>query len=92
MALIKEIVTWGSALFALVAALLWAFASFQKVRALSEEGLEKRFRDSLIPMQIIETNGNVDILDTAARQTYWNGWAALAASIAAILQALSLIL
>jgi hypothetical protein len=31
----------------------------------------------------------IDILKTAARQTYWNGWAALAAAAAALAQAVA---
>lgn len=83
----KSLLVFVAAAFGLIAAVLWALASYQRVRHDPKEVDEQ----GLHPFAIVETKGNVDVLKTADRQTRWNGWAALAASIAAAAQAASLL-
>jgi hypothetical protein len=69
--------------FGLAAAGLWIFASFQYVEP--ETGSPFESQDTLI--SVVDRGGRVvDVIATAARQTYWNGMAALAAAGAAICQ------
>jgi hypothetical protein len=72
-----------AAIFSVVAAVLWTFASYQKVSVSDNERDETGMR----PFRLIRTDGadRTDILmKTSERQTFWNGWAALAAAIAAL--------
>ena len=71
-----------AAIFSVVAAVLWTFASYQKVSVSDNERDEAGMR----PFRLIRTDGadRTDILKTSERQTFWNGWAALAAAIAAL--------
>lgn len=74
-----------AAVLGLTAAFLWLKSTLVKV-PLSEE----RDADGMIPFSISEDG--VDILATAARQTWWNKWAACSASIAAIVQSVVLLI
>jgi len=80
--IVRVLLTWGPAIFGLVAAALWVFASFQKV----DFDPEERDEDGLKAAATTEKQGRrtIDILKTAKRQTRWNKWAALASVIAAI--------
>jgi hypothetical protein len=80
----KSLAEWSAIFFGFLAAALWAYASFQKVE---NDPTDKSAK-------FIEHTGSraIDVLATARRQTYWNGWAALAASLAALSQALTLVL
>jgi hypothetical protein len=72
-----------AAFFGLAAAVLWIFASYQRVAPETKSRFESQ--DALI--SIFDHNGRpVDVIATAARQTYWNGLAALAAAGAALCQ------
>jgi hypothetical protein len=53
---------------------------------------ERRDEDGMYPLALTEGNGGrrIDVLRTAASQTYWNGWAAMAAAIAAAANAVAL--
>jgi hypothetical protein len=86
----KEIVGWAGAGFALAAAILWFSASHQKVDHDPNETDEQ----GAYPFAITERVGKrtIDIMKTAASQTKLNGWAALAAAVAAALQTILLIL
>ena len=77
-----EILTWMAAAFGCGAALLWFKATVVTVIADSNSN----------EFQITEEKGGkrVDVLETADRQTWWNRWAAAAASIAALCQAAAL--
>jgi len=85
----RSVLTALAALLGFVSAALWAFASFQTVAP--DDGVHDAA--GLQPLRIIETEGRraTDILATAKRQTFWNGWAAGAAAAAAAAQALSLL-
>lgn len=71
-----------AAAFGCGAALLWFKATVVTVIADSNSN----------EFQITEEKGGkrVDVLETADRQTWWNRWAAAAASIAALCQAAAL--
>jgi hypothetical protein len=72
-----------AAVFGLIAAGLWIFASYQHVVPETKGPFESQ--DFLIAT--VDHNGRrSDVIATAARQTYWNGWAALASAVAAICQ------
>jgi hypothetical protein len=83
---IKGVASAASVVLGLIAALLWLFASYQTVRPST-----KPDENGMYPMQIIEIHDSgkrVDVLATAKRQTFWNAWAALSASLAAFCQVL----
>jgi hypothetical protein len=69
-------------------ALLWMVASLRKV----DFDPEQRDEVGMSPMAITEVGGGrtTDVLRTAAMQTYWNGWAATAAAVAAAANAVAL--
>jgi hypothetical protein len=74
----------------LIAAVLWAFASLQKVPFDPDEVDEH----GMHPFAMTDTvrGRTIDVLKTADRQTRWNAYAAMSASIAAACQAASLLL
>lgn len=83
----REALQWLSISFGAIAAVLWLFASIQKVPF-----REERDETGTFPVAIIDTDSKgkqVDVLKTAERQTFWNGLAAGAASVSAACQALS---
>jgi hypothetical protein len=84
----KAILVSVSALLGIVAAGLWIFASYQEVHYDPEE----RDESGLYPAVITEQKGErtIDVLKTAENQTKWNGWAALVTGLAALANALSL--
>jgi hypothetical protein len=59
-----------------------AFASLQNVKPIDQS---KFASELLISLPSIGGEDS-DVLETSARQSYWNGWAALAASVAAMCQ------
>jgi len=72
-----------AAVFGLAAAALWIFASYQHVAPETKSPFESQG----FLISTVDRNGRaIDVIATAARQTYWNGLAALAAAIAAIFQ------
>jgi hypothetical protein len=73
-----------AALFGLAAAFLWLRSTVAKVplREVPDES-------GMIPASISEDG--IDVLATAARQTWWSKWAACAASISAIAQSVALL-
>jgi hypothetical protein len=80
---IKLILGVLAATFGLAAAVLWIFASFQCVAPDPKSPFASQ--DAMI--DIVDHRGRpTDVIATAARQTYWNGWAALCAAVAAICQ------
>jgi hypothetical protein len=82
--IIKSGLGAASAGFGFAAAILWLFASLQNVRPRDKSS----FNTSAILINIPNIKGEAsDVLATAARQSYWNGWAALSAAIAAMCQA-----
>jgi hypothetical protein len=84
-AILKTILTSLAALAAVVAALLWYKASVAEVSPDSNRPGDKS--------AVIFYNGDHrwDAIRTAELQTKWNKRAALAASIAAVLQAIALV-
>lgn len=84
----KILCIWAAAVFGAVAALLWFKASVIAVAPAARAADE-----GWAGAQIVVSDGKRDIdpFATAAAQSRWNMWAA-AASVAAIFQAVSLIL
>jgi hypothetical protein len=81
---IKVTLRWGTAGFGLLAAVLWAIASFSNVPPREDDEATPMDLAQGIQVTTIHNSGKrTDVLATARRQTFWNGWAALAASIAA---------
>jgi|GEM_PF-1263311 len=81
----KQILTIAALVVGLISAVLWVVSAFAKVRAKKEDprsGL-MGFRDASFTM-----DGN-DLAGTLRRQSFWNSWAAGAAALTAILQALA---
>ena len=73
----------AAAVFGLAAAGLCLFASVQNVKPTGES----KFASEVL-ISLPNINGqDSDVLATAARQTYWNGYAALCAALAAMFQA-----
>ncbi|SHJ27315.1 hypothetical protein SAMN05444159_0158 [Bradyrhizobium lablabi] len=72
-----------AAVFGRAAVGLWIFASYQRVAPETKS----RFASEDVMIGIVDQNGRaIDVIATAARQTYWNGWAALTAAAAAVCQ------
>lgn len=83
----RDLVLWLGILSGALAAGLWLYASKQRVPFRNEKQQTGTYPLAMVD---VDDEGNkIDILKTAERQTFWNGWAAGAASIAAICQALS---
>jgi hypothetical protein len=85
----KSCLLWASAVFGLVAALLWFYATIVKVdyrRTLKKDGSPE-------PAITEDENGGreINVLETAKKQTYWNMWAALATGLSMLCQAFSLL-
>jgi hypothetical protein len=98
--MIEKVVTWGAIGFALVAAVLWFCASRVNVTStpMGPPGDPKHPNDMIWVddtkgLQIVTQKGAeiVDVLDTARAQSRWNSYAAAAAAISAMLQALALV-
>ncbi len=77
----REVLSWISIVAGAVAAGLWFFASVQFVRYRDQTD-EKGWGPAAL-VEERDDGTSVDVWKTASRQTYWNAWAALAASIAA---------
>lgn len=91
----KACATWGSAAFALLAAILWWRSSSAAVYAaqhlkLTPGSYADVWDDGAIAQDA--KGRNYDVIATAIRQGYWNRLAALAACASAVLQAAALIL
>ncbi|MEJ0051584.1 MAG: hypothetical protein WDN02_10315 [Methylovirgula sp.] len=70
---------------------LWFYAAVQRVPYDPNEVDEQGMTPWALHQR--EKDGRqVDILKTADKQTYWNRWAALAAGIAALANAISLVI
>jgi hypothetical protein len=84
------IAEWISVIAALSASGLWFYSTQAKVKPDDSA----RDKDGLSPLQIlhIDDEGNQwDILRTAECQVSWNKWAALAAGVAALSQAVAIL-
>ncbi len=81
----KGILSIVAAIFALAAALLWFKSTIVKVQP-----NETPDENGVIEASIMSEGA--DVIATARRQNYWNRWGALAASIAALAQGLSLLI
>jgi hypothetical protein len=97
---IEQITTWGAVAFALAASFLWLFASKVSVKTDPVEPPgdpnhpnDMIWVDETKGLQIVTQQGSqiVDVLETARSQSRWNSYAAAAASLSALLQALALI-
>jgi hypothetical protein len=85
---IKSALTYFAAGTALVAAVLWLRSAIVTV-APSDEIDNTGWQDAQI---ILDTNkGEIDFIQTAKAQSYWNMLAAIAASISAAAQGLAMI-
>jgi len=87
---IKVIVNTLSAIAAIVAAILWYKASVVVVRP-----LEERDQDGMTTLQLTinhKSTGDIDPFLTNIEQSKWSKWASIAASIAALLQAVGLLI
>ena len=80
---IKLVLGILAAAFGLVAAGLWIFASYQNVTPETKSPFESQ---GFLIANVDHDGRRSDVIATAARQTYWNGWAALATAAAAICQ------
>ena len=98
--MIEKTATWGAIAFALVAAVLWLFASKVNIKSapVSPPGDPKHPNDMIWVddekgLQIVRQTGAeiVDLLETARAQSRWNSYAAAAAALSATLQALALL-
>jgi len=85
----KQTLLWISAVFYIISAALWLYGAAQTVTFDPEE----RDEDGTHPaaMTVRSKKGRqIDVLKTAARQTRWNRWAAVAAALAALTNAWAL--
>jgi hypothetical protein len=98
--MIVTIATWGAIGFALLAAVLWLFASKVNVKATPvnppgdpNHPNDMIWVDDAKGLQIVTQTGAaiVDVLETARAQSRWNSYAAAAAAISATLQAFALL-
>jgi hypothetical protein len=84
---VRTALTLGAAVFGLLAAVLWAIASFRKIPPHEDDPSAPMEQRQGFQMTSIAKDGKqTDILATAESQTFWNGWAALSAAIAAVCQ------
>lgn len=83
--MLKVALNVAAAICGLIAAFLWLKSTLVKVplRDMPDES-------GMTPFSISEDG--VDILATAARQTWWSKWAACAASAAAVAQSVALLI
>lgn len=75
----------GAAIFAILAAFFWLRSTLVKISPSNQPDA-----NGIIPASI-ESEG-ADVIATAKRQNTWNKWGACAASIAALLQGVALLL
>jgi hypothetical protein len=98
--MIEALATWGAVTFAVVAAVLWYWASTVSVNA---RPFDRPF-DPNHPNDMVQVSDDqgllitkqigskvIDVLETANAQSRWNSYAALAAAISAGMQAVALI-
>ncbi len=96
--MIETIASWGAVLFAVAAAGLWFWASrvTVKIRPFDRPFDPKHPNDMvqvgdeglLITKQIGDEV--IDVLETSRSQSQWNSYAAIAAALSALLQAIAL--
>lgn len=83
---------WVSVAFGLVAAGLWYWSTRVEVlhdpNAVDDQGITPMS----ITVESTIAGKRADVLSTAARQVIWNRWAAMAASAAALCQAVAMAL
>lgn len=82
---LKSTLTWLSAIAAIISAVLWLKSATAQVP------YKDRYHPDGQPIGTI-SDGKTDFILTAAKQGYWNAWAAGAAAITAALQAWLLLL
>ena len=82
------IATWGAVVSAVAAAALWYWASRVTVKVRPFFG-----QDGYEEMRITKQIGDevIDVLETASAQSRWNSYAAIAAALSALLQAIALL-
>jgi hypothetical protein len=81
-------VQWLSAGAALVSACLWLYSAKTSVKP-----SDRRDKDTgMSPLVVRDTNTGDDVFETMGRQSRWNSYAAVVASLAATLQAVSMLL
>lgn len=81
-----------SAVFAFAAAGLWFWSTKSVIEHAPNETLPGGGYAFVIIDEDQATGKRIDVLKTAARQVSWNRWAALAAGVAALCQALATVL
>lgn len=88
MYILKSALNGIAAIAALIAAILW----FQSARVSVPASETKSDRDEhgMFPARILVNNS--DFIATAYEQTRWSKWAALAAGVAALAQAASMVI
>lgn len=98
--MIEAAATWGAIFFAIVAAALWYWASkvSTKAKPVDPPGDPKHPNDMIWVddekgLQIVTQTGQeiIDVLETARTQSRWNSYAAIAAALSALLQAIALL-
>ena len=87
-----KVLTWTSTTYAFIAAVLWLFASIQKV-TWDDSWYDRQTKPvPASPMEISQNGREVDTYRTAKAQTSWNARAALATAISVFCQATAQIL
>ena len=85
----KAPLTWAAALFALAAAVLWLKATIVRLEYRPVPDQHGMFDAAIVRK---EGSRQIDVLETAERQTLWNMWAAVATAASAVCQAVSLLI
>jgi hypothetical protein len=88
MATIKLMLDWMAAVGALIAGLLWIQSA--RVKVLASQTENERDADGTFPVRI--TVGSGDFVATAIEQARWNQKAAFAAALAAVFQAVGMMI
>jgi len=97
--MIAMIATWGAVLFAVAAAALWHWASRLTVKIRPfDQPFDPRHPNDMVQVSdegllITKQIGDevIDVLETARSQSRWNSYAAIAAALSALLQAIALL-
>ena len=84
--MVKTAVNFLGAILAFAVAYLWLRSA--KVRVSADE----KIRADAFSMVYLDKNGKVDLVATTKEASEWNAWAARAASLAALLQGIGLLI
>ena len=87
MASLKQWLQWLSAVAAICSAGLWLYSAI--VKAKSGDRFES---DGMKSFALNDTATGTNIHETLKKQSFWNAWAAVVASIAAFTQGISMLL